>query len=89
MYFVDYIIKRVKKTELERRYCDRFIRGFASFLETRVNIEFLKDHEDFHREHFELKESGYPQLDDEVTLGNESFSGETVAEKYREFKGGS
>ena len=84
MYFVDYIIKRVKKAELERRYCDRFTRGFATFLETRVNIEFLKEHVDFHNEHFELRESGYPQLDDDLTLGDNKFSGEEIAKMYRE-----
>lgn len=81
LYFVDYIRKRVKKCELERRYCDRFLRGFATFDETRVHIEFLRHDQVWKEIHFELKESGYPiPMSDIISI--ETLSGKLIADQY-------
>ena len=83
MYFVDYIRSRVVKTELERRYCDRYLRGFATFEVTRVNIEFIRNDQEWNNIHFELKEDGYPDLEDDSVLSPEALSGATIASQYQ------
>ena len=83
MYFVDYIRSRVVKTELERRYCDRFLRGFATFEVTRVNMEFIRNDQEWNNIHFELKEDGYPNLEDDSILSPEMLSGTMIATEYK------
>ncbi|MBQ4808555.1 hypothetical protein J4717_13855 [Phaeobacter sp. HS012] len=87
MFFVDYIKKRIRKTELERRYCDRFMRNFASFEETRVVIDFLHDDEEWHDINFILKESGFPSEEGDIFPEDHEFSGEDIANLYREHRG--
>lgn len=83
MYFLDYISKRVAKTELERRYCDRYLRGFATFDVIRVNIELLKDDHEWDAIHFELREDGYPNADDLDDFRRSMINGAEIAKKYQ------
>ncbi len=85
MYFVDYIRSRVVKTELERRYCDRFLRGFATFDETRVNMEFIRNDQEWNNIHFELKEDGYPSVEPDAVLSPNKLNGTAIASKYKEY----
>ncbi|WP_027670518.1 HD domain-containing protein [Rheinheimera baltica] len=70
----DVIISRLKKLELERRYCNRFLHGDAQIKEISVHIIIVEDTEDEESFHpnvideikFPLKERDYP-------LGEESI----------------
>lgn len=84
MYFLDYISKRVAKTELERRYCDRYLRGFATFDGIRVNIELLKDDHEWQAIHFELTDDGYPNSADLEIFRRSKINGEEIAKEYKE-----
>ncbi|MCC5968319.1 MAG: hypothetical protein JJU15_00025 [Pararhodobacter sp.] len=88
MFFLDYISQRVAKTELERRYCDRYLRGFATFDHIRVNIELLRDHDEWHAIHFELKEDGYPNSNDLEKFQRDQINGESIASEYKARFGG-
>ncbi len=83
MYFLDYIAKRVAKTELERRYCDRHLRGHATFDATRVTIELLKDEDEWDVIHFELLDDGYPSNNSLDKIQNEIIRGSEIAKRYR------
>lgn len=81
MYFLDYVLNRIAKTEVERRYCDRFLRGFATYTETRVGIELLKNDIEWHQIHFVLMEDSYPDIDIEKNLSSKLDANE-IAERY-------
>ena len=72
---------RLRKTELERRYCNRFIPEQAQLKEISISVVILNDtldeesysHEQIDRTTFTLKEEGYPaenqvQFDEKTTL---------------------
>ena len=82
MYFLDYISKRVAKTELERRYCDRHLRGQATFEVIRVAIELLKNDEEWETIHFELRDEGYPRGDNLEEFRKQMIDGSEIAKKY-------
>lgn len=83
MYFLDYISKRVAKTELERRYCDRYLRGFATYDRIRVNIELLRDHDEWREPiFFELLEDGYPSSGDLDVFRRDRIDGRAIASEY-------
>ena len=82
VFFLDYIAKRVIKTELERRYCDRQLRGQATFDAIRVTIELIKDYEEWELIHFELEDRGYPSSDNLEDFLEKKIRGCSIAEKY-------
>ena len=84
MYFLDYICNRIVKTELERRYCNRFMRGFCSYDQLKVEVNFLKD-DDVYADpiHFILAEDGYPSEGDDIRE-KVKFDVQKIAEKYRQ-----
>ena len=84
MYFVDYIRSRVVKTELERRYCDRFLRGFATFDAIRVTIEFIRNDQEWNSIHFELMEDGYPIVEHDTVLSPDKLNGTEIASQYKQ-----
>lgn len=86
MYFLDYVRQRVIKTELERRYCDRFLRGFATYDRVRVNIDFIKDDHEWKNINFELLEDGYPNSIDLSDRAREFLDGKTIADTYEQKK---
>lgn len=88
MFLLDYISQRVAKTELERRYCDRYLRGFATYDGIRVNIELLRDHDEWQAIHFELMEDGYPNSTDLEAFRLGKIDGKSIASDYRARFGG-
>lgn len=85
MYFVDYIAKRVVKTEIERRYCDRFLRGNrVSFDSLRVDVEFLKNDLEWRpNKVFELMDGGYPSNTAVQQKIHAEIDGSDLATEYR------
>ncbi|PYG34372.1 HD domain-containing protein [Pelagimonas varians] len=88
MFLLDYISRRVEKTELERRYCDRYLRGFATYDGIRVNVELLKDHDEWRAIYFELMEDGYPTSNDLESFRRSKIDGKSIATEYRAQFGG-
>jgi len=85
MFFVDYIRERVIKAELERRYCDQFLRGFATYREMRVTVEFFHGHDEWHEQiAFKLPDGGYYPSDQDV-LDKSKLDGEEIAQSYNTF----
>ena len=87
IYFLDYIYGRLQKTELERRYCSKFLQNFASYNSIRVVITFYNvnetgEHEEAHLPLdnicFEMADHGFPS-DDGNILPDEAISGAEVA----------
>ncbi|KDE41402.1 hypothetical protein ADINL_0082 [Nitrincola lacisaponensis] len=68
----DITLDRLKKAELERRYCNKFIPESAKVKEIHVEIEILENdideesfrHKSLGRINFTLKEEGYPLKED-------------------------
>ncbi|MVA33953.1 HD domain-containing protein [Agrobacterium vitis] len=60
--FVDYIAERLEKCERERRYCNRFLAGFASYDRIRAKLVIRDDHRELDSIPVELQEVGYPGL---------------------------
>jgi hypothetical protein len=88
VYFVDYIATRIVKTELERRYCNRFLQNFASYDELRVTVSFYhNDIECLEKIHFELQEDGFPDAS-EVLIQKGVLVGAVLAQKYQAHVGG-
>ena len=86
MYFIDYIKKRVLKAEMERRYCDQFLRGLATYSETRVTIEFLHNDLEWRQPiDFRLNTDGYP-TEAQVNILQHDLDGSKIAALYAEYK---
>ncbi|MCY4348116.1 MAG: hypothetical protein OXC17_15200 [Aestuariivita sp.] len=84
MYFVDYIWNRVVKAELERRYCDQFLRGFSTYRETRVTADFCHDDREWREQiAFTLTDSGYP--DDRDLRSKPKLDGKKIADLYDDY----
>ena len=90
IYFLDYIYGRLRKTELERRYCSKFLQNFASYNSIRVRIDFYSGNETGKHEeadlplkniNFEMADHGYPS-DDGNVLPDEAKSGAEVAKIF-------
>ena len=91
-FFLDYIYDRLQKTEIERRYCTKFMRNFISYNSIRVLINFYSEHEigDHKETHlpleyiaFEMADHGFP-FDDGNILPKEALSGAEVARMFTE-----
>ncbi len=71
VYLPQIVLERLKKAELERRYCNRFIPDSAQIKEISVQINILEDekgeesfkHNVLDQMTFTLKEEGYPSKD--------------------------
>lgn len=62
LLFVDYIAQRLEKCERERRYCNRFLAGFASCDRIRAKLVILDGDQEIDAVAVELEEVGYPGL---------------------------
>lgn len=60
--FVDYIAERLEKCERERRYCNRFLAGFASYDRIRAKLVIMDSHREIDTIAVDLEEVGYPGL---------------------------
>jgi hypothetical protein len=74
------IQKRLRKAELERRYCNRFLPEVVQIKEINVHIEVVQKDKDDHANHnvieelrFVMKERDYPYDDDNI-LGDNATS---------------
>lgn len=59
---VDYIADRLEKCERERRYCNRFLAGFAPYDRLRVKLSIVKNNIEIDTIGFDLEEVGYPTM---------------------------
>lgn len=60
--FVDYIAERLEKCERERRYCNRFLAGFASYDRIRAKLVIMDGDREIDSVAVDLEEVGYPGL---------------------------
>ncbi|ELH0878480.1 TPA: hypothetical protein ACN3ZQ_002845 [Vibrio cholerae] len=71
----EFFLERIQKTEIERRYCSRFLPDGANVREVSVDVEVVKldeyeDMETLERRQFTLKERDYPGSSEDI-LSNE------------------
>ncbi len=64
--FVDYIAERLEKCELERRYCNRFLAGFASYDRIRAKLVIMDGDQEIDSIAVDLEEVGYPGASSKV-----------------------
>jgi hypothetical protein len=64
--FVDYIAERLEKCERERRYCNRFLAGFASYDRIRAKLVIMDGNHEIDSVAVDLEEVGYPGLSKKV-----------------------
>lgn len=57
---IDYIRERLEKSELERRYCNRFLADLINYDRIRVKLEITSDHDVVETLGFYLEDRGYP-----------------------------
>jgi hypothetical protein len=66
----DFFLERIQKTEMERRYCSRFLPDGASLKEIAVEVEVVRyddyDQETLERRQFTLKERDYPGASEDI-----------------------
>jgi exopolyphosphatase/pppGpp-phosphohydrolase len=79
---VDYIAERLDKTELERRYCNRFLGNFASCDLITVTLEVMDDDVIVDKISVELTDSGYPSLSTPVKKLQPDFDGAKLRDKH-------
>jgi hypothetical protein len=79
---VDYIAKRLDKTELERRYCNRFLTNFASCDRILANLQIWDDDKLVDTISVELTDTGYPSGSSLVKKLRPEFDGETLRKRH-------
>ncbi|WP_027053695.1 hypothetical protein [Mesorhizobium erdmanii] len=83
MTFIDYIAERLEKCECERRYCNRYLAGFASYNRMSVKLFILEDDEERLEASFFFEEKGYPtEIKPSVKDLAENFDGFRLRDKY-------
>ncbi|MCO5966098.1 HD domain-containing protein [Sinorhizobium meliloti] len=80
-YIVDYIRKRLQKTDLERRYCNRFLYGFAPVDIFRASLEIYDSEYTVVEEiELELHDTGYPTADRSLKDKCPRFDGQVLCD---------
>lgn len=64
--FVDYIAERLEKCESERRYCNRFLSGFATYDRIRAKLVIMNGDHEIDTVVVDLEEVGYPSVTKKV-----------------------
>ncbi|TAV10201.1 HD domain-containing protein [Rhizobium leguminosarum] len=64
--FVDYIARRLEKGERERKYCNRFLAGFAGYDRIRAKLVIMENGREIDSVAVDLEEVGYPGLSKSV-----------------------
>ena len=83
MTFIDYIAERLEKCECERRYCNRYLAGFASYNRMSVKLIIFEDDEEHVEASFFFEEKGYPtEIKPSVKDLAENFDGFRLRDKY-------
>jgi hypothetical protein len=82
---VDYIAERLTKTELERRYCNRFLANFASCDRITVTLE-VEDPDDNYKIidtiNLEMTDTGYPSMSPKIKELKPEFDGMKLRDKH-------
>lgn len=87
IYLIDYIIERIKKTDRERRYCNRFLMGLIHFDTITAALEITNEYETVELIEFRIEERGFP----ECGIGSDicdiagnypKINGQVLFEKY-------
>jgi exopolyphosphatase/pppGpp-phosphohydrolase len=84
IYFVDFIRDRLEKCEAERRYCNRYLSGFASYDRMRVKLFIFQQDQQVGQLSLVLEERGYPQVKPSVRAEEQDFDGHRLCLKYCE-----
>lgn len=79
---IDYIADRLEKCEQERRYCNRFLAGFAPYDRIRVKLSIAKDNTIVETIGFDLEEVGYPALNKKVKEWAPRFDGRILHDQH-------
>lgn len=82
---VDYIVNRIEKCEMERRYCNRFLYPII-YDRIRVKVEIF-DHDEYsvlERFDWELADEGYPAAPRAVKSIAPNFDGALLRKRYQE-----
>lgn len=80
--FVDYIAERLEKCERERRYCHRFLAGFAGYVRIRVKLVIMDADTEIDSIALDLEEVGYPALTKSVKESEPQFDGRKLRDKH-------
>jgi hypothetical protein len=75
---VDYIAKRITKCDQERRYCNRFLNGFALMDRMRAALEVYEGPRMIDEVKVDLSDTGYPTIERTVQQRESRFDGETL-----------
>jgi hypothetical protein len=86
IYLADYIIRRLKKCNLERQYCNRHMFGVLTYDLIHVQVNITHEHEDLKTWKFKIEDTGYPEDGDESSIRNLSpdLDGITLYQKYKD-----
>ena len=80
--FIDYIADRLEKCERERRYCNRFLAGFASFDRIRAKLVIMDNDREIDTVPVDLEEVGYPSLSKTVKELEPKFDACELRDKH-------
>lgn len=90
----EFFLERIRKTEIERRYCSRFLPDGASLKEIAVDVEIVTydeydDIETLERRQFTLKERDYPGATEDILSSEvKEFLGVDNIKKLTGIRGG-
>jgi hypothetical protein len=83
IFMVDYIVQRVEKIEMERRYCNRFVRDFVAYVRCRVTLKIYDEYDDAMPPlGLDLEDVGYPVLHNPVKKLNPEFDGAVLQKRF-------
>lgn len=80
--FVDYIAERLEKCERERRYCNRFLAGFASYERIRAKLVIMDGDREIDTVAVDLEEVGYPGFSKKVRDLQPKFDAFKLRDKH-------
>ena len=82
VYMVDYIARRLEKTDQERRYCNRFLTDLICFRRINVRIGIFEDDHEVEVLEVTMEDEGYPASSRSVRDIDPRIDGSTLAAKY-------
>lgn len=82
LLFIDYVASRIEKCERERRYCNRFLAGFASFDRIRAKLVIMDGNQEIEILPVDLEEVGYPSLSKTVKQLEPRFDARMLRDKH-------
>jgi hypothetical protein len=83
IFMVDYIAQRVEKIEMERRYCNRFVRDFVAYDRCRVTLKIYDEYDEAMPPlGLDLEDVGYPVLHNPVKKLKPEFDGAVLQKRF-------